>query len=97
MCTANVYAQDKDVPYSGLVKRFDYGVESHSYVTFYNGVDYSKVYDFNYYLNRYPDVQAAYGKDDIAVLSHFVNIGMNEGRQACKTFDVQSYYNANPI
>ncbi len=53
------------------------------YVTQYNGVDYASVYNCDYYLANNADVKNAYGSnDDIAVLQHFVNYGMNEGRQA---------------
>lgn len=62
--------------------------------TVYNGVDYSAVYNYNYYIGHNPDVKAAYGNDDSAILAHFVNCGMNEGRQASKDFDVFSYRNA---
>ena len=62
--------------------------------TIYNGVDYSAVYDFNFYVNKYPDIKAAFGNNDTAVLAHFVNNGMKEGRQGCADFDVKSYRNA---
>ena len=62
--------------------------------TVYNGIDYSKVYDFNYYINRYPDLKSAFGNNDVAAIAHFVNSGMNEGRQAIDSFDVTSYRNA---
>ena len=62
------------------------------YVTKLDGVDYSSVYDFNYYINKYSDLKNAYGAyNDQAVLNHFVKYGMNEGRQAKATFDVNSY------
>lgn len=60
--------------------------------TVYNGVDYSAVYDYNYYVANNPDVFQAYGEDDNAVLGHFVNYGMREGRQASAAFNVVSYY-----
>lgn len=62
--------------------------------TVYNGVDYSTVYDYNYYLSRYPDLKAAFEGNDAAALAHFVNNGMKEGRQGCSQFDVHSYKNA---
>ena len=62
-------------------------------VTVYNGVDYSAVYNYNYYVNAYADIKAAYGTDDLAVLAHFVNSGMREGRQAVTSFNVNSYRN----
>ena len=64
-------------------------------VTTLNGVDYSKVYDYKYYINKYEDIKTAFGNDDIAVLKHFVTYGMKEGRQAKAAFDVYSYKNAN--
>lgn len=62
-------------------------------VTVYNGIDYSAVYDYNYYIAHNTDVANAYGADDASVLAHFVNCGMNEGRQAISTFNVYSYKN----
>ncbi len=53
-----------------------------------NGVDYSAVYDFNYYINKYPDIKAAYGNNPAGALQHFVQYGMNEGRQGSASFYV---------
>ncbi len=64
-------------------------------ITTYNGVNYSAVYDFNYYCAKNPDIKKAYGNDDIGAIRHFVLNGMKEGRQAKASFDVQSYKNAN--
>ena len=69
------------------------------------GVDYAPVYDPEYYLSRNGDVEKAFTKstyggvtmvDDSAVLRHFVNYGMSEGRRGSEAFDVQSYYNEYP-
>ncbi|WP_051604840.1 glycoside hydrolase family 25 protein [Lachnobacterium bovis] len=65
-------------------------------VTELDGVDYSKVYNYEYYINNNPDVKNAFGFDDIATLEHFVNNGMNEGRRASENFDVKAYKDANP-
>ncbi len=62
-------------------------------ITTYNGVDYSAVYDYNYYLKKYSDLAKIYTNDDIGLLAHFVNCGMGEGRQAKASFDVFSYRN----
>lgn len=62
-------------------------------VTTYNGINYSLVYDYNYYINRYGDLRNAFGLDDEAALKHFVDCGMDEGRQAKATFNVQNYKN----
>ena len=64
-------------------------------VTVYNGVDYSRVFDYTYYVNHNADVKKAFGNDYLAVLKHFVNYGMREGRRAKGSFDVKSYKNAN--
>lgn len=62
-------------------------------VTKLNGIDYSAVYDYNYYVNKYPDIAKAYPNDDVAVLKHFVACGMKERRSGNETFDVRSYRN----
>lgn len=61
--------------------------------TKFNGVDYSLVYDYNYYVKNNPDVANAFKGNDAKVLEHFVNNGMSEARQACKDFNVVSYKN----
>ena len=61
--------------------------------TVYNGVDYSAVYDYDYYVERYPDIKTAYGRNYLAVLKHFVTYGMKEGRQGCAEFNVTYYKN----
>ncbi len=59
-------------------------------------LDYSSVFDADYYLNKYPDVNEwANGSKDRA-LDHFINYGMSEGRRGSEAFDVQSYYNEYP-
>lgn len=73
---------------------YDYGSEPASGgTTWYNGIDYSAVYEYNYYINTYGDLRNAFGNDSTAAIAHFVNYGMNEGRQAKSTFDVVSYRN----
>lgn len=57
----------------------------------YNGVDYSAVFDKNYYANKYPDLKALYGYDGEKLLEHFVKNGIQEGRQASEEFSI-SYY-----
>lgn len=62
-------------------------------ITTYNGIDYSAVYDYNYYLKKHSDLAKIYTNDDIGLLAHFVNCGVSEGRQAKDSFDVFSYRN----
>ena len=60
-------------------------------ITSYQGIDYSRVYDYNYYIAHNPDVVQVLGNDDLTVLKHFINYGMDEGRRGCDSFNVQSY------
>lgn len=58
-----------------------------------NGIDYSLVFDPVYYLNKYPDLQAALGNNYAAAFDHFINNGMSEARQASAAFNVVAYRN----
>ena len=60
-------------------------------VTVYNGVDYSNIYNYQYYITKNPDIEKAFPDDDIQTLEHFVKYGMNEGRQASEEFNITSY------
>ncbi len=59
--------------------------------TKYHGVDYSAVYDPEYYYNTYKDVAAAFGYDEKALIKHFVEYGMREGRCGNDKFNVLKY------
>lgn len=65
-------------------------------LTTYKDVDYSAVYNPGYYAAHNPDLVAAYGYDESALIKHFVNCGIKEGRQACANFNVSSYIAHNP-
>lgn len=52
---------------------------------------YRAVFDADYYYNTYPDVAAAIGNNKEALLNHFVNFGVNEGRNASASFNPQAY------
>lgn len=58
---------------------------------YHDGMDYSAIYNKDYYLANNPDVEEAFGSDDAAVFSHFLNFGMNEARKSSGNFDVFSY------
>ena len=60
--------------------------------TKYNGISYSRVYDYNYYTNKHPELR---GQSDNTVLSHFINNGIPKGEQAIATFDPKSYRRGN--
>ena len=68
----------------------------HDPVTEQNGIDYSAVYDFDYFQTRYPDVRAAFGDDDEATLANFVRWGIPSGRRGSEEFDVNIYKNNYP-
>ncbi|WP_022748648.1 transglutaminase domain-containing protein [Lachnobacterium bovis] len=65
-------------------------------VTSVGGVDYSLVYDPDYYVKYNADVRRAFGNDYVALLNHFVAFGMREGRIANVAFNVYSYKNEYP-
>lgn len=54
-------------------------------------VDYSAVFDADYYAEQYPDLKEAFGADEAALLNHFISCGMAEGRQGSAEFNVQTY------
>lgn len=65
-------------------------------IAVYKGVDYSSVYNFEYYITRYPDIKSVFGNDERAALNHFINFGIKEGRSAQENFDVYFYRSSYP-
>lgn len=95
--TYEAYAEiDKDgdgIVDDSLTKEFSNLVLKRTGGTVYNGVDYSAVYDFNYYIEHNLDLYNVFRNNPYSALEHFVNCGMGEGRQANAEFDVVSYRN----
>uniref|UniRef100_I5ASL9 L,D-TPase catalytic domain-containing protein n=1 Tax=Eubacterium cellulosolvens (strain ATCC 43171 / JCM 9499 / 6) TaxID=633697 RepID=I5ASL9_EUBC6 len=60
-------------------------------MTIADGVDYSKVYNYEYYKTHYTDVTSRLGDSDGALLNHFVTQGMRELRTGNGVFYVKSY------
>lgn len=60
-----------------------------------NKLDYSAVFDAQYYYNTYPDVQKAVGDNTAKLLEHFISSGMKEGRIGKADFDVHAYMKNN--
>ncbi|MBR5968847.1 MAG: N-acetylmuramoyl-L-alanine amidase [Lachnospiraceae bacterium] len=56
-----------------------------------NGVDYEAVYNYDFYINQYADLKAAFVGNPAAAFRHFLTNGMREGRQASAEFNVQLY------
>lgn len=63
--------------------------------TVYKGVNYSRVYNYDYYVKRYPAVKKVC-KTPEKVLAYFVTSGMTRHHRASASFDPVSYYNGNP-
>ncbi len=55
----------------------------------------SYVFDSKYYYDNYPDLQTAIGYNENALLNHFMENGIKEGRRASTTFDIDFYLNQN--
>jgi len=64
--------------------------------TYYEGHDWSAVYNYEYYKANNPDVYAAYGDNPTALIAHFVNCGIYEGRQGRADWNVYTYMNQHP-
>ena len=58
----------------------------------YMGVDFSPVFDPEYYANKYADLEGAFGHDPVQLWNHFITFGMYEFRQASAEFNPQIYY-----
>jgi V8-like Glu-specific endopeptidase len=62
----------------------------------YEGRQGSETFDVNYYLQKYPDLQQAFGNDYYAAFTHWLNNGIYEGRQGSETFDPIFYLQNYP-
>ena len=58
-------------------------------------IDYSPVFDMNYYANRYRDLGIAKLDTYDELLNHFLKCGIYENRQACPTFNIKVYKDNN--
>ena len=58
-------------------------------------IDYSAVFDANYYYSAYADLRSAVGNDKKLLLQHFITFGMKEGRRGNEEFDVKAYMQNN--
>ena len=62
----------------------------------FNGVDYSSVFNYSFYVNHYEDLFDRYKDDPLGALEHFIAIGINEHRVAHPHFSIGSLLNGNP-
>lgn len=70
---------------------FSAPVPADSQPTVYKGLDYSHVYNYEYFSAKYPGIANKYGGSGTKILSYFVNTGMNKGRRGSAEFSVKSY------
>jgi hypothetical protein len=56
-----------------------------------DGFDYGSVYDYDFYLEKNPDIAPKYRGNPAGALAHFVEHGMAQGRIASRNFDVRAY------
>lgn len=61
-----------------------------------DGIDYSSVFNYEFYLNHHSDVVTSYSDHLEASLNHFLTMGVFEGRMAHPHFSIESYMNGNP-
>lgn len=74
----------------------DAGTASASFPTVWDGMNWNRVYNYDFYVKRYPSVKKYYNGDKTKVLRHFVLFGMKAGWQGCKVFDVTEYRKQHP-
>ncbi|MCQ2082765.1 MAG: hypothetical protein MJZ11_14050 [Lachnospiraceae bacterium] len=67
---------------------WDYGEKWQQYV---DACDWSLVFDVKYYKKTFPMLAIQYNNDDELLFEHFRTVGVHEGRQGCKSFNVDAY------
>ena len=72
-----------------------FGTAAHAQEISPTDIDYSAVFDAEYYYNNNPDVQQTIGHDKNGLLEHFINSGMKEGRTGKADFNVRAYMKNN--
>lgn len=59
--------------------------------TVYDGIDYSPVYDYNFYAETYPEIAEQFLNDPVGAIEFFVNSGIQKGQQGIADFNVLGY------
>ena len=57
----------------------------------YNGIDFSPVYDEDFFIKKYPGIARDLNNDKKKIFRYFVLTGMKKGLQGSANFDVKSY------
>lgn len=61
-----------------------------------DGKAFLPVFDAEYYYNENPDLQELVGMDPEALLAHYANLGIWEGRSGTAEFNLKAYVRYNP-
>ena len=61
------------------------------YASYVDAADWSLVFDAEYYKKAFPMLAKLYHDDDALLLEHFQTVGVHEGRQGSKGFNVSVY------
>ncbi len=76
---------DEENPYDIY---YDYGEEYEKYI---DACDWDLVFDADYYAETFPMLALQYHNDAGQLLKHFQTVGVHEGRQGSKDFNVGAY------
>lgn len=63
---------------------------------YHDGVDYSYVFDPEYYKKEYPNIVDTVGSSNGALFEYFINFGMSKGQKGNANFDVYIYRANSP-
>lgn len=67
------------------------------FLTDYDRLGYfAKVFDYNFYVTRYPEVLEVVPNDPVKVLYYFLNEGIYKGHQGCENFHVFEFVQNHP-
>lgn len=61
------------------------------YASYVDAADWSLVFDAEYYKKAFPMLAKLYHQDDALLLEHFQTVGVHEGRQGSRNFNVSVY------
>lgn len=88
-CPAQVIDQDE----TGLTVRFRFSAPFYE-AAVYDDVDYGLLFNYDYYIDQYPELLDEYGEDRDAVLANYVDYDLPMEVSAIETFDYALYYEA---
>lgn len=89
---ASGYAYRPDRPLVGFIYcGIEFEKPQPTFKPIKDGIDYSLVFNANFYLNKYADLRKAFGNSEEQAFNHFLTFGMKEHRQAISNFIVDIY------